>query len=158
LPTFSDERSRRLWAAAEVQSLGRGGFNSVCAVTSMGYFTIKKGLKELKNIAKLPQRLRKIGGRKKNSAKDETFLRDLQLIVAPLTRGDTMKPLQRTSKSLAKIKLALEAKGYDVGVLNRNNVKRLFKGEAYCPYRLRYRSRRKRWKVELQKLWRTNEI
>jgi hypothetical protein len=57
LPTFSDERSRRLWASAEVQSLGRGGFNAVRATTDMGYFTIKKGLEKLKNVAKLPQRL-----------------------------------------------------------------------------------------------------
>ncbi|MDR1384032.1 MAG: hypothetical protein LBJ67_09340 [Planctomycetaceae bacterium] len=35
LPTFSDERSRRLWAAADVQSLGRGGLNAVRVATGM---------------------------------------------------------------------------------------------------------------------------
>jgi hypothetical protein len=74
LPTFSDERSRHLWVAADVQSLGRGGLNAVRAATGMGYFTIKKGLEELKNVAKLPQRLRKIGsGRKKSVPKMKPF-------------------------------------------------------------------------------------
>ncbi len=42
-----NERSRRLWAAAEARSLGRGGTAAVIATTGMSSATVHKGLGEL---------------------------------------------------------------------------------------------------------------
>ncbi len=45
-PLF-DERSRRLWAAVEARSLGRGGIIRVAEATGLARATIRAGLKEL---------------------------------------------------------------------------------------------------------------
>ena len=42
-----NERCRRLWAAAEARSMGRGGVAAVMAATGMSSATLSKGLKEL---------------------------------------------------------------------------------------------------------------
>ena len=42
-----DERARRLWAAAEARSIGRGGVARVAEATGMSRGTIHAGLKEL---------------------------------------------------------------------------------------------------------------
>ena len=39
-----NERARRLWAAAEARSLGRGGIAAVMAATGMSSATVHKGL------------------------------------------------------------------------------------------------------------------
>ncbi|MGZ6693590.1 MAG: ISAzo13 family transposase, partial [Solirubrobacteraceae bacterium] len=42
-----DERQRRLWAAAEARSAGRGGIAATARATGMAEDTIRKGLREL---------------------------------------------------------------------------------------------------------------
>ena len=46
--TFN-ERSRRVWAAAEALSAGRGGVSAVSRVTGISRTTIYQGIKELEN-------------------------------------------------------------------------------------------------------------
>ncbi len=42
-----NERARRLWAATEARSLGRGGIAAVIEATGMSSRTVHKGLKDL---------------------------------------------------------------------------------------------------------------
>ena len=82
-----NERSRRLWAAAEARSLGRGGAAAVLAATGMSSATVSKGLAELEE-AQLsgevlsPKRIRKPGaGRKRATDKQPGLARALQRLV-----------------------------------------------------------------------------
>src|SRR3982750_5060462 len=47
LKPLLDERARRLWAAVEARSLGRGGIIRVAEATGLARSTIRAGLKEL---------------------------------------------------------------------------------------------------------------
>ena len=47
LKPLLDERARRLWAAAEARSLGRGGIFRVAEATGFSRTTIRAGLREL---------------------------------------------------------------------------------------------------------------
>ena len=42
-----DERQRRLWAAAEARSAGRGGIAATSRATGIAADTIRKGIREL---------------------------------------------------------------------------------------------------------------
>src|SRR5436309_6632289 len=93
LEPLLDERSRRLWAAVEARSLGRGGIIRVAEATGLARATIRAGLKELA----LPitdddgpfsgRRLRPPGGgRKPVTDHDPALLRELEALVDPVTR------------------------------------------------------------------------
>ena len=67
-----NERARRLWAAAEARSLGRGGIAAVIAATGMSSATVHKGLKELEAGSSggevlPPGRVRRPGGGRKRA-------------------------------------------------------------------------------------------
>ena len=47
LKPLLNERTRRLWAAVEARSLGRGGIIRVAEATGLARATIRAGLKEL---------------------------------------------------------------------------------------------------------------
>jgi len=49
-----NERQRRLWAAAEVMSLGYGGLAIVSRTTSISHVTIRQGIRELEEEWHLP--------------------------------------------------------------------------------------------------------
>ena len=49
LRSILDERTRRLWAAAEAQSLPYGGISVVSSVTGLSRTTILTGIRELRN-------------------------------------------------------------------------------------------------------------
>lgn len=98
-PTF-DERSRRLWAAAEALSAGRGGVVSVHRATGISRTTIYQGMKDLENPEKLQERVprtRKAGGGRKKTVDVNPGLRGaLEALVEPITRGDPESPLRWT--------------------------------------------------------------
>jgi hypothetical protein len=52
------------------------------------------------------------GGRKSKRAEDSTLLPDLERLVEPATRGDPMRALRWTSKSLRHLSGALQAQGH----------------------------------------------
>src|SRR5260370_38108094 len=98
-----DERARRLWAAVEARSLGRGGIIRVAEATGLARATIRAGLKQLDLPASEEdsplsgRRLRPPGGgRKPLTDHDPGLLRDLETLVDPWTRGDPMPPLRGT--------------------------------------------------------------
>jgi len=108
-----NERSRRIWAAAEADSYGRGGITVVCNATGISRTTIKQGLLELNDKHKLEHgRLRKKGGgRKKITINNPNIIKELESLVEPVTRGDPESPLRWTAKSTYKLAEELTKKG-----------------------------------------------
>src|SRR5689334_18522569 len=95
-----DERSRRLLAAAEARSAGRGGIAAVARATGLARSTIERGLKDLGGPALPTGRVRRPGsGRRPLTATDATLLDDLSRLVEPVTLGDPVRPLRWVSKS-----------------------------------------------------------
>ncbi|MEO3863914.1 ISAzo13 family transposase [Acrocarpospora sp. B8E8] len=110
-----DERSRRLWLAAEARSLGYGGIAFVAAVTQVTTEAIADGMKELSGEKPLADGVRRPGGgRKKAEDNDPALPVALDALVEPVTRGDPMSPLRWTSKSLVKLAGELSAGGHRV--------------------------------------------
>jgi len=92
LEAWLDERSRRLWAAAESAAHGRGGISLVARASGVSRRAIAVGLTELQKKPDRSQRTRlpirqKGGGRKKASLKDPNLLLDLEKLLEPVTRG-----------------------------------------------------------------------
>ena len=121
LSALLNERSRRLWAATEARSLGRGGIAAVMAATGMSSATVAKGLKELDapaaGLVDPPTgRVRKPGGgRKRARASQPALTKALSRLVEPTARGDPMQPLRWTCKSTAKLAVELKRLGIRVG-------------------------------------------
>ena len=111
-----NERGRRIWAAAEAKSYGRGGIALVCQATGLSNATIHKGLKELRDpTPPTDRRLRKAGGgRKKITEKNKEILGVLDSLVDPTARGDPESHLKWTSKSVRNLSKELSDKGFQV--------------------------------------------
>jgi hypothetical protein len=121
LSAVFDERTRRLWAAAEARSLPYGGVSVVSSVTGLSRTTILAGINELRNVqpASVPMRSGRVrrpgGGRKSLVRKDVSLERDLESLVEPLTRGDPESPLRWTCKSTRKLAEELNKQGHRIG-------------------------------------------
>lgn len=113
-----DERTKRLLAAAEAKTLGRGGITHVAQATGLSRMTIYAGLKELKEQSEekkdIPRKnIRKPGGgRKKVLDTSPQILEDLKNLVESTTRGDPESPLLWTGKSLRNLSEELVSLGY----------------------------------------------
>jgi len=116
-----NERTRRLWAAAEARSLGRGGIAAVIAATGMSSATVHKGLLELEAGASsretLPsERIRRPGGgRKRATDKQPGLAQALGRLVEPTARGDPESALRWTCKSTRKLADELRRQGFQIG-------------------------------------------
>ena len=75
LASVLDERRRRLLAAAESQTIGRGGISAVSRATGISRVLISRAIAELQDPSSLPVgRVRRVGGgRKKVVDKDATL-------------------------------------------------------------------------------------
>lgn len=111
-----DERRRRLWAAAEARSCGRGGIAAVARATGISESTIRAGLRELGSGERLERgRVRRPGGgRKRLVDKDPTLVEDLERLVDGDSRGDPERPLRWTAKSVRKLADGLREQGHTV--------------------------------------------
>ena len=120
LKSVMDERTRRLWAAAEAKAIGRGGIARLTEATGLSHTTIRLGLAELQappnpNASKPSLRLRMPGGGRKSLVdQNPALLSALEALVEPLTRGDPQSPLRWTCKSAAKLTAELNAQGHVV--------------------------------------------
>ncbi len=124
-----DERGRRLWAAAEARSAGRGGMAAVVRATGISESTVLRGLADLDCGEKpRPGRVRRHPGRKPILEREPGLAKALDRLVDPATRGDPESPLRWTSKSAAKLAEALRELGHDV--VDRT-VLRLLKADGY---------------------------
>jgi hypothetical protein len=124
-----DERGRRLWAAAEARSAGRGGMAAVVRATGISESTVLRGLADLDSGEKpRPGKVRRHPGRKPILEREPGLAKDLNRLIDPATRGDPESPLRWTSKSAAKLAGALRELGHDVG---DRTVLRLLKADGY---------------------------
>src|SRR5271170_2047863 len=85
-----NEKGKRLWAAVEATSYGRGGFNAVCIATGLSKRTLSTGIKELQSgtTSKIQRTRNSGGGRKKSSKKYPGLVRALEELVDPTAKGD----------------------------------------------------------------------
>jgi hypothetical protein len=111
-----DERARRLWAAAEAKTAGRGGFSAVLRATGMSSKTLTRGLRDLESGERLaPGRVRRPGGgRKAAKVLDPGLVAALEKLIEPVTRGDPDSPLRWTCKSTRRLAAELGQQGYQV--------------------------------------------
>ena len=111
-----DERSRRLWAAAEARAIGRGGNAAVQRATGLSYPTIAKGIAELDSPLDLDaSRVRRTGGGRKGAGiVDPTLGKALERLVEPVARGDPESPLKWTTKGTRPLARELQRQGHDV--------------------------------------------
>lgn len=120
LKSVLDEQSRRLWAATEANSLGRGGVSVVSRATGLSRTTIHEGIKNIAafDSSTLPKKRRirtSGGGRKPITKYDPSILADLEQMVEPVTRGDPESPLRWTCKSVRQLEAALQEQGHTIG-------------------------------------------
>src|ERR671919_2928444 len=135
LEPLLDERTRRLWAAAEARALGRGGIARVAEATGLSRATIRAGLRDLDTPLPadahqaMSERLRRPGGGRRSLVDgDPRLLRVLEGLVDPVTRGDPMSPLRWTCKSAAQLAAALQTQGHPV---SERTVNRLLHNLGY---------------------------
>src|SRR5215212_8022529 len=113
-----NEQVARLYLGSEAQILGRGGKQRVAKLAGVSRVRIDKGIAELtaEKVVKEDspsQKIRKAGGgRKQHKESQAGLIEALESIVNPHTRGDPMKVLLWSSKSLRNIEKSLKEKGY----------------------------------------------
>jgi hypothetical protein len=128
LSPYLNEKTRRIWAAIEAQSLGWGGISQVSRATGMSRTTIHAGIGLLSqpNGAKTEDeslRIREVGGgRKLLEEQDPMLLTDLESLVEPMTLGDPESPLKWTSKSVVKLAQALNQGGHRISSKSVDNL------------------------------------
>jgi len=111
-----NERQRRVLIASEARALGWGGIAVLSKITGMSHVTIGKGLREMKEAALPPHKIRKPGGgRKRVIHKHPRIKKVLEGLVDPATRGDPESPLKWVSKSTRHLEEVLRGKDFSVG-------------------------------------------
>jgi transposase len=125
-----DERARRLWAAAEARSHGRGGIAAVARATGISEATVRRGIVEVESGRRAPEgRVRRPGaGRPSIADREPGVVEALLALIEGATRGDPESPLLWTSRSVAKLAGELHEQGFDV---HESTVRRLLKGLGY---------------------------
>lgn len=119
LAPFLDEIGRRMWAATEARSLGRGGAAAVHRATGIAKSTLYRGIADLESghaekLANEGRRRREGGGRKGLRHTQPELSSALDALIDPQTRGDPTCPLRWTSKSTAKLAKELCKQGFGV--------------------------------------------
>ena len=112
-----DERTTRLWAGTEADSLGRGGVAAVARATGLAISTVRAGRDEVRagaSLADVVRVRRPGGGRPRLEVQQPDLLPTLESLVEPLTRGDPESPLRWTCKSVRTLSESLLALGYQV--------------------------------------------
>lgn len=131
LPTLN-EYQRRRYLSAEAKSLGRGGITLVSRLSGVSRPTLTAGVKELDNAdieIQTTGRSRKTGGGRKGILESRPGILDALLdLLEAHTKGDPMRPLLWTNKSLRTLSKALGEKGYPV---SRETVSHLLKHLGY---------------------------
>ena len=116
LKPFLNEKSIRLFGAAEAKVLKHGGIQVVSEQTGLSRTTISKGVQELQSSKKLSvSRIRKEGGGRKTIVKKTPQIESaLAKLIEPALRGEPDSPLLWTSKSLRKLSSELKSQGFNV--------------------------------------------
>jgi transposase len=123
-----DEKLRRLFAANEAKVIGHGGITLVQKATGVARNSIKQGIKELSSKKEevgsiSPPRIRKVGGGRKASIKNDKKLQTaLEKLIEPTTLGDPESPLRWTCKSLRQLESELNSQGFIVSHASIGNL------------------------------------
>jgi transposase len=114
LAPFLNERTRRLFTAAEAAAIGRGGITAVTRATGVSRRAVAAGLAELHTPQEWPaHRIRRPGGgRTRRVQADHTLQADLERLIDPVTWGDPESPLRWTCKSVRKLAEELRGLGH----------------------------------------------
>ena len=108
LEPFLDERGRRLFAANEAVSFGRGGVSAVSSATGIARSTINRGIAELQASHEKETRIRRPGaGRRRAEASQPGLLEAIETLVDDAIRGDPEATLRWVSRSQRHIVKAL---------------------------------------------------
>jgi hypothetical protein len=122
-----NEKTRRLFAAAEARGLGRGGVTAVSRATGVSRRAIYVGLREIQGKPSFHEdgrlRIRQPGaGRKRIVELDDSIVNDLESLVEPTSKGDPMISLRWTNKSLRNLSKALWSSGHRVSPMSVHNL------------------------------------
>ncbi len=113
---YLNERQRRILYGAEARQLGHGGIAAVARAAGVSKGCVGRGLAELDAVAEPDRRVRRPGaGRPALADKDPGLVPALLELVEDNTRGDPMKPLTWTTKSLRRLARVPQL----IGVLGR---------------------------------------
>ena len=127
-----NEYQRRMFLATEAKAIGYGGISLVSRISGLSRQTLQEGVKELDNPEKevLEQgRCRRTGAGRKNIWETHPeILETLSNLVEAHTKGDPMRLLLWTNKSLRKLSLALLEKGFSA---NKDTVGQMLKMLGY---------------------------
>lgn len=111
---FLNEKQRRVLAASEAKSYGRGGIQTVARITGMCRQTIYRGQEDLE-AGEISERIRKPGGgRKKLRNQNPKLVETIEDLIDPVTRGDPESPLRWTCKSVRNVAQSMVKAGYAV--------------------------------------------
>ena len=120
-----NERQKRLFLAAEAESMGHGGVKAIHELTGVSMTTIIQGKKELEQAdgKEDHSRVRKSGGgRKAVTEKYADVKNEIEKIVEGETFGNPEAVLLWTTKSLRNIQEALQGYGIEVSHVTIGNL------------------------------------
>jgi len=113
-----NEKQRRILAAAEAKTLGRGGIQHVANITGLSRPTLYRGLRDIdeaKGKAVDISRVREAGGgRKKLTVQSPEIIVAIEKLIDPSTRGDPESPLRWTCKSIRALESELNEMGHEI--------------------------------------------
>jgi hypothetical protein len=117
VPTLN-EYQRRRYLSAEAKAIGYGGISLVSRLSGVSRQTLTEGVKELDDpnaeIMEQGRSRKRGGGRKPVWEENPGILGALDELVSAHTKGDPMRSLIWTNKSLRNLEKGLKAKGFDV--------------------------------------------
>ncbi len=128
---YLNEHQRRIYLAAEAESLGRGGIRAISDLTGVHRNTISAGLKELRLGEEFQDneigsgRVRRSGGGRKTVAQSQQgIIEALDCLIDNSSYGNPENPLRWTTKSLRNLADELLKEGFSV---SHNSVGKLLK-------------------------------
>jgi transposase len=117
LSPWLNERSLRLWAGTEAKVFGWGGVRAVARASGLAINTVRRGFAEVAGeaIVSDPLRIRRAGGGRKTLTQSQPeLLAALERLVSSATRGDPMRPLLWTCKSVRRLSGELVKQGHQI--------------------------------------------
>jgi transposase len=125
-----DERGRRMWAAAEARSHGRGGIAAVVRATGISAETVRRGIAEVAGGERAPEgRVRRAGaGRKRVTEREPGLEQALLSLLDGVTAGDPMSPLLWTTLTPERLAGELCEQGFTV---HASSVRRMLKAMGF---------------------------
>ena len=108
-----DERGRRMFAAGEVRTAGRGGLAVVSRITGLARSTsiAARTISMARNCRKVRYGVRR---RPQGCRRERSGLCRIEAPLEPATLGDPMRPLLWVSKSMDKLAAILTAMGHPI--------------------------------------------